>query len=330
MLSSPSKSRVLSPPLELTGWLVHWDDGESLRAFERHAPQISRVAPGWYDCGPDGLPRRLSDAAVRPGHKELVQQIARTHGVRIFALTANFNAALGDFDAAIVSRFLNDPALMRRHARMLAVLAKEDGADGIDLDYESLKAADRDAFSFFVETLATELHALKLELAIAVQPKTSEPGHWEGAMAQDWRRLGKAVDYFRAMAYDHHWPGSEAGPIAPPAWAREVLGLALALVPKEKIELGVPAYGYDWKGKKARSYDWDGFQKLQLKKGVARRHGASGELTLKYGEREAWFADSQAMAPKFELAKEAGILGLALWRLGSEDPAFWERLKQSR
>lgn len=327
---SAAATGVAAKPLEMTGWLVHWDDGASLRVFERHAAQMTRVAPGWYDCGADGLPERLGGDVVKPDHKKLVLQIARAHGVKVFALSANFDTAKGDFDADRVSKFLNDPALMRLHAQRLADLAKEDGADGVDLDYESLKGSDRDAFSRFAEALAAELHSRNMKLAIALHPKTREPGSWDGDKAQDWKRLGSAVDYFRPMAYDNHWPTSEAGPIAPLAWCRDVLKLALELVPPGKIELGVPAYGYDWLGKSSKSYDWNGFVEMQRHKGAAHRDPETGELTLKYEGREVWFADSQAMESKFALAHETGIRGLAMWRLGSEDPGFWERLQKLR
>src|SRR6185369_16188316 len=126
--------------------------------------------------------------------------------------------------------------------------AKTDGADGVDLDYELLYGKDRDVFSAFVEAMGAECHKQGLVLAIAVHPKAQEPGNWDGNLAQDWKRIGAAVDFFRPMCYDEHWATADAGPIASPSWVEATLKLALQEVPASKIELGIPVYGYDWKG----------------------------------------------------------------------------------
>ena len=49
---------------------------------------------------------------------------------------------------------------------------------------------------------------------------------WSGPQAQDWQRLGAAVDFFKIMTYDFHYSTSEPGPIAPLAWVDEVLDFA--------------------------------------------------------------------------------------------------------
>lgn len=328
---SASAAIVSAKPLELTAWVIHWDGGASVQDFVDHASMVTRVAPGWYRCNAEGLPEALGPEQVDPAEKKKLLAAAKANGVKVMALTSNFDSQSGDFESGRISKFLNDPHLMQRHVEGLLRLAQEDGADGIDLDYESMKATDRDAFSVFVEALAKALHAQGLQLAIAVQPKTSEPGNWEGVQAQDWKRIGAAVDDFRLMAYDYHWSTSGPGPIAPEAWVKEVLTLALSLVPKEKIELGVPAYGYDWLQKTSVSFGWSGFQDLIKAKGAkVERDPDSQELHMDYEGHEVWFADSQAMLSKFGLAKQAGIRGLALWRVGSEDPGFWKELKSNR
>ena len=320
----------LAQPLEFTGWLVHWDQGASMKSYEANAAAIQRVAPGWVEVGEDGMPRHSLSATVKVMDRAKVLAIARKAGSQVLSLASNYNSAKGDFDAELTHLFLADKAKSKAHAAALVKLAKDDGADGIDLDYESLKGSDREAYSRFTEMVAEMAHAQGLKLAIALHPKLSEPGDWDGAQAQDWKRLGSAVDYFRPMAYDNHWVTSDAGPIAPPDWAEKVLNFAMSLVPASKIELGVPAYGYDWKQKKGEGLDWPMFQTLVSAKGPAKRDKATGEWTFKYADREVWFADSQAMRPKFALAKKKGILGLGMWRLGSEDPEFWKVLKDLR
>ena len=36
-----------------------------------------------------------------------------------------------------------------------------------------------------------------------------------------------------------------------------------------------------------------------------------------------WYEDSHALAAKLALVRQAGIAGVAVWRLGAEDAGFW-------
>jgi hypothetical protein len=38
---------------------------------------------------------------------------------------------------------------------------------------------------------------------------------------------------------------------------------------------------------------------------------------------EAWMADAQTSVKKFEIARDLGIRGVAMWVLGQEDPKTW-------
>lgn len=50
------------------------------------------------------------------------------------------------------------------------------------------------------------------------------------------------------MTYDEHYPGGSPGPIASIGWVNNVVKYATTVIPKEKIYLGLAAYGYDWWG----------------------------------------------------------------------------------
>ncbi len=41
---------------------------------------------------------------------------------------------------------------------------------------------------------------------------------------------------------------------------------------------------------------------------------------------EVWFENSESVIAKMRLAWQQGISGVALWRLGMEDPAMWSRV----
>ena len=67
---------------------------------------------------------------------------------------------------------------------------------------------------------------------------------WRGAY--DIAAIAKYVDLVCLMTYDQHTRWTEPGPVAGWDWTVENLNYALKVVPKEKLSLGIPLYGYHW------------------------------------------------------------------------------------
>ncbi|HSN78611.1 MAG TPA: glycosyl hydrolase family 18 protein [Anaerolineae bacterium] len=278
-----------------------------------NADVLDEVNFFWYTLGADGGIEGgvMASQAIAA---------ARQAGLRIVPSIVN-----GSFDAQRVSLVVNDAARRSQHIQDILALVRDNDYDGIDIDYESLNPADRDAFSQFVEELAVALHAEGKWLSIAVHAKTDDAGAWSGARAQDWARLGAAVDAFKIMTYDYHNGASEAGPIAPLDWVD-------AVVPPEKTWMGVPVYGYNWTGTRAQSLNWRQALQLAEQQGAQpQRDAASGELTFSYddGRHTVWFNDGETLAGRLALLREKhpNVAGIAIWPLGGEDPANWAALR---
>lgn len=302
---------------KMSAWLVFDDDGASLADFQAHADQLDTVSADWILCDDNGnAVRRPTPNAAQ---KATLHRIAKAHHVRLLGMAGNS----GDhgFGPIGVEKFLATEDLMFAHAKGLVKIVVE---EGLDLDYESLLAKDRDAFSRFVDILAKQCHEHRLTLAIALHPKESEPGNWDGAQAQDYARIGKAVDLARVMTYDEHWETSEAGPVASPAWTERVAAFSVSAIPPGKLDLGLPGYGYDWVGKKGSDFGWRQYNDLVKAHVGASRDPGSGEMTLKYADHTVFYPDATSAATKVEIAKKTGVRGLALWRLGLEDPGMWD------
>lgn len=255
---------------------------------------------------------------------------ARDSGVKVFATVSNWSDTLNDFDPRIPHRILKSRSKRLKQAATLVSLCLDAGYDGIDLDWESLEAKDRDRFSAFVEDLAAALHGKGLRLAVAVHPKTSEPGDWSGAQAEDWVRLGAAADEFKVMTYEYSYAGSAPGPVAPPAWMSAVLSHAESLVPSSKIMMGLPFYGYDWSGGTAIGLNWADVQTLVATYSPEIRRDASGEATFGYVDsagaaHTVFYQDSEAVQTKLRmmLQDHPAIRGAAIWVMHEEDPRFW-------
>ncbi|MNP53694.1 hypothetical protein D3C76_1481890 [compost metagenome] len=47
-------------------------------------------------------------------------------------------------------------------------------------------------------------------------------------------------------------------------------------------------------------------------------------------KRVFWLENKESVQARLELAKKYNLAGVAAWRLGQEDPAFWETILQTK
>jgi len=45
---------------------------------------------------------------------------------------------------------------------------------------------------------------------------------------------------------------------------------------------------------------------------------------------EVWFEDVRSVEAKLDVCRQFGVGGVAAWRLGDEDPRFWEAIDRYR
>jgi len=321
----------------IAGWLVYWDP-KSMQSFESNAALIDRVYPEWYTLDENGLPRSNEAIFKTPEEKAAFKAkkaktvaIARANKIQIYSMIVNYDNTKGEHSTERVHKFLYDKPTYKKHIQMLVDNAVKDGAQGIDIDYENMKAVDAKPFNQFMADLKKAAKAKGLLVAAALAPKTDPDGTWDGNQAHDYKGLGASLDLLRPMTYDEHWGTSTAGPVSSPEFSEMVDRYAVSVSGGDAVELGIAAYGYDWVGKKGTTITWDDLQAL-MKKGVkVTRDEETQELMGKYQDKgewhELWFCDAYSYRPKYALIKKYKLAGMAIWRFGSEDPRFWQDVK---
>ncbi|MEQ8200460.1 MAG: glycosyl hydrolase family 18 protein, partial [Syntrophomonadaceae bacterium] len=135
----------------------------------------------------------------------------------------------------------------QRRANLIAQLGsrvKQDGYDGVNIDFEFIPAADGANFTLFLKELKSQLGPGK-ELSAAVFARTAQD-NW--ATAYDYPRIGEIVDDVVVMTYDYHYQTSAAGAVAPLWWVEDVIQYmrTQARIPAGKLLIGMATYGYDW------------------------------------------------------------------------------------
>jgi peptidoglycan/xylan/chitin deacetylase (PgdA/CDA1 family)/GT2 family glycosyltransferase len=157
---------------------------------------------------------------------------------------------------------------------------------------------------------------------VAVPAEDPErPGDPDG---YDLAALGAAADQVVWMAYDQHSAAGAPGPVAGLPWVRRTVAAATAAIPADKLLLGVAGYGYTWPAQGAgRDLTVAEAQALAAQPGSTAEFDATeGEWRVRAADgSEAWYSDARSTTARAALAAEEHLAGIAVWRLGTEDPA---------
>lgn len=318
----------------VAGYLVPWD-ARSTAALDQDAlgrDALTEVSPTWYR--PDEAGQIVFASLQAQQSLASLETKAAAQGLTLMPSIVNYRD--GRWDGALIHHLLTEPQARKAHIAAIVALVESHVWAGIDLDYESLASADREAYSAFIRDLGASLHKARKQLSVTAHAKTSEPGDWSGARAEDWRALGESADEIRIMAYDHANDETPPGPIAPISWVERVLQLAITEIPGDKIMLGVGAYGYDWKDDSmGEALQWADAEAIAQDHAAVIQWDAESQAPwFAYSDTQGrkhtvWYENARSMKAKLDLARQSSIAGVFIWRLGGEDPAIWDELRQA-
>jgi spore germination protein len=299
--------------LAVTGYIL---DGSSTNLVDREAHALRTL-------GVDGVSLASSGRRVGKPSAGSLKLMERAHhdGVRAELLMSNFDQKIGDFSPMTGSRLLRHDAHIAHVSKQLALDVRRQGWDGITVDLESLRRADRAGLTKFVRALQAKMPAAK---TVSVDLMASTDTADYQARGYQLRPLSHAADVLALMTYDQHGPGwSGPGPIGALMWQRRSVQALTAKVPAGMVDLGVAGYGYSWPtGHTGRSYTVAAARKIVASDGarpVWHAHQGEWSATLSNGT-VLWWSDLRSWRLRVKLARHLGLHGLALWRLGSADP----------
>ncbi|MGH9398159.1 MAG: glycosyl hydrolase family 18 protein [Terriglobia bacterium] len=315
---------------------------QSVRSFMEHANKIDILVPEWYSVDKDGM--------VWGGPDPLVLKTAKQHHVTVMPIVLGSR-----FNTEIFHQFLSDDTARQEFVAGLLRECKRNGYSGIQFDFENISWKDRDAFSSLAAETATALHREGYKLSIATVPNApGYPGqtpfsYWifrDWRAAYDLQSLAKSADLICLMTYDQHTSFTPPGPVAGYPWVIENLDYALRFVPKNKLSLGIPLYGYHWYA----GLPQHGQPKPNIKadyvstpEAVHLAEAYQGKIEWDPVDRTAWFyfyrddtrewvfyTDTRTFEERLSLVKARGLQGFCSWVLGAEDPGIWNLLPSHR
>ena len=318
-----SRTPTDSSPI-VSGFYVNWDDN-SFFALQAHARDMDWVVGEWafLDSSGASVNWNLGDTK-RKDVLGLIENLPRDERPQLFAMLTNVDPVSHAFDVRRARRLLTSPANRQRVIASLVAGVQRYGLKGITVDIEGVDEASREGLGLFVRDLTTALHAVS---GISQQTVASD------ASDEELRAAGRNADYVIVMLYDEHYPTGLPGPVASQAWYDESAIRALTLIPRHKAIFAIGTYGYHWDdtGDK-RPAEAATFAEVMR---AVREHDGHISFTSPSlnpvatwtdpdsVDHQVWFLDATTAWNELSTAVGLGARGVALWRLGAEDPSLW-------
>lgn len=199
-------------------------------SIEETIPSLDAISPTWFSLNINGIVINEADFKyVESAHEK---------GYEVWGLFSN------SFKPGWTSDMLNDEVYRNKAIAQIAFFASLYDLDGVNIDYENMYLEDQEKFTQFIAELKSVLNEQNVVLSLDV---TVPGGSDQWSKVYDRANLAKHVDYMMFMAYDEFWSSSPvSGPVSSIPWVENGINEMLALVPNEKLILGIPLYMRVW------------------------------------------------------------------------------------
>lgn len=322
-------SRTYDEPIVLTWEAVYSfnPNTESIGPMDT----LNVISPTWYELSD-------SDGNITSMASQDYVSWAKSRNYEVWALVSNA------FDIDRTHAFLYNADARERFIQYMLEEAAKYGYEGINIDFENVYMADKDALTHFVNEFAYHTRKNNITLSMDV---TVMGGSDNWSKCYDHEKLGAIVDFLVIMTYDEHWASSPiSGPVASYDWMLYHMKQLAEVVSPEKLVMGVPLYTRVWRE----------FPSTEKANTITTRSSAIGmeaqnNLIAKYNltpiwddvdklyyatffeegnQVKIWIENAETIEAKIEIIDLLGLKGVAAWRRGFETPDIWsvfEKLK---
>ena len=305
------------------GFFINWDES-SYESLKRNLDHLDWVVAEWshlQDVPSGGNP------LVTDVHIPALNWIRLTRPqTRIIPMVQNMVDEQWQHD--LLARAIADEPHRQALISSLLSFVQDNKFGGICVDFEEPPVSAQPNLLTFMQELHTAFAAKNLLVVQAVP--FSDP---------DWnyKAYAAATDYLMLMAYDQHWSGSDAGPVAAQDWFEQELIAQMRNLDPSRTIIALGNYGYNWSSADNRA-DEVTFQEALITADESSATPAFDPATrnpyFEYDEEDqshhkVWFLDAVTAYNEMRAASGYKPAGFAIWRLGSEDPSIWSLLGNS-
>lgn len=316
------------------GYAYPFINKETLRRTLPYLTYLSVFSYGIKENG-DLIPPEYDDADVI--------SISREYNTTPLMVLTSLSES-GNFSSALAQRVLSDRELQKIVINNTVNTVKERGYGGVDVDFEYISSDYADSYVNFISELKTALGGdYPVFVSLAPKYEMNQRGLlYEG---HDYSGLGEAADKVFVMTYEWGYTYGPPLPVSPINEVRRVLDYAITAIPRNKILMGVPNYGYDWKLPYVRGESMA--ESISNVEAVRRASAVGAEIEYdetaespyynyydrpeSFGdavEHEVWFQNGRSSESLLRLVSSYRLSGFGVWNIMNYFPALWLVLNQ--
>jgi cellulose synthase/poly-beta-1,6-N-acetylglucosamine synthase-like glycosyltransferase/peptidoglycan/xylan/chitin deacetylase (PgdA/CDA1 family)/spore germination protein YaaH len=318
----PPPPTVLPPIVPVTrplsvGFFINWDES-SYESLKRNLDHLDWVVAEWSHLQ-DGANPLATDV-----HIPALNWIRLTRPeVRILPMVQNLLNE--NWQHELLARNIADEPHRQNLIRSLTSFVEDNKFAGVCVDFEEPPPAAQANLLTFMQELHSTFAAKNL---LVVQAVPFDDAAW------NYKAYSAATDYLILMAYDQHWTGSDAGPVAAQDWFEQKLIARMRDLDSSKTIIALGNYGYNWSDA-TNEADEVTFQEALITARESSTAPAFDSATrnpyFEYDEEDnshhkVWFLDAVTAYNQMRAASGYKPAGFGIWRLGSEDPSVWSIL----
>ena len=300
--------------------------------LRRTLPYLTYLSVFSYGIRDDG-------SLIPPAGDEAgVLTLAREYGtVPLLVLTSLTER--GTFSSKLAAEVLANETLSTAVINSVVQTVLEKGYGGVDVDFEYIPGEYSAAYAEFIERLSAALGEVNpVFVSLAPKYRADQPGLLYGG--HDYGLLGAAADNVLLMTYEWGYTYGPPLPVSPINEVRRVIDYAVTEIPRDKIFVGIPNYGYDWalpyvRGEsKARSLGNVEAVQLALDRGAAIEYDETAQSPyFTYYDRPqtyndavehiVWFGNGRSSEAMLRLVSEYGLNGAVVWNIMKYFTSLW-------
>ncbi len=243
----------------------------------------------------------------------------------------------GNFNNRLIHSVVTNSSYASNLINNLLTVMRQKGYVGVDIDFEYILGEDRDYFTEFVRNTTETMNDNGYTVSVALAPKTSADQRGLLYEGKDYRALGEAANSVLLMTYEWGYTYGPNMAVAPVNRVREVIEYGVAEIDREKINMGIPNYGYDWplpyERGTTRAATIGNVEAVQIaidNNAVIQYDQVAQSPFFRYfregTEHEVWFEDVRSLDAKFNLIDEFQLMGVGYWQIMQWFRPNWELL----
>lgn len=321
ILNIPPRTRKLGT-IEVNGYAF---PNISMEVLRKTLPYLTYLSIFSHEVKEDGTLREINDTPLI--------EAARQAKVAPLLVITNLLPG-GGFSSDLARTILTSEQLQDTLLNNVAQILRAKNYYGLDIDFEYIYPENRENYNNFVRKAISKLRPLGYSVTTALAPKLSAEQRGLLYEAHDYLVHGQLASHVILMTYEWGYTFGPPMAVAPLNAVRRILDYAVTAIPRDKILMGIPNYGYDWtlpyqRGSRAVTLGNVGAVDLAARVGAQIKYDELSQAPYYnyYDESEkqhvVWFEDARSIEAKLRLAKEFRLSGVSYWTIGRYFPQNW-------